>query len=96
LQRLPTDGTLSMAEFTSLVSNKKDMDEMQRVFCLFDMDSKGYIELKDLKRIAEELGEAIATDELQDMLDRADPDQDGRVTAEDFTKLMTKKLFSRE
>lgn len=95
LQRLPTDGTLSMAEFTSLFSNKKDMDEMQRVFCLFDVENKGYIELKDLKRIAEELGEAMAIDELQDMVDRADPDQDGRVTVEDFTKLMTMKLFSR-
>jgi Ca2+-binding EF-hand superfamily protein len=97
LQRLPSDGSMNLGEFITIVSSKKDMeDEVQRVFSLFDVDNKGYIELEDLKRIARELGETMAIEELQDMMDRADPDQDGRVTAEDFTKLMAMKLFSRE
>lgn len=96
LERLPHDGTLSMDEFQAIVSQKEKIGDMQRIFSLFDADQKGYISLEDLQRIADDLGESMTDEELQDMLDRADPDQDGRVTAEDFSKLMTKKLFTRE
>lgn len=96
LERLPRDGSLTLADFQTIISQKEEMDDMKRVFSLFDVQQKGYIVLEDLKRIAQDLGEAMSDEELQDMMDRADPDHDGQVTEDDFSKIMTKKLFSRD
>lgn len=35
---------------------------------------KGYITVQDLKRIAEDLGEEMTDEEIQDMFNRADAD----------------------
>ena len=96
LERLPRDGSLTLEDFQTIISQKEEMDDMKRVFSLFDVQKKGHIVLEDLKRIAQDLGESMSDEELQDMMDRADPDQDGRVTEDDFSKIMTKKLFSRD
>jgi Ca2+-binding EF-hand superfamily protein len=96
LERLPQDGSLTLVEFQTIVSQKEEVDDMKRVFSLFDVQQKGYIGLEDLKRIAQDLGESMSDEELQDMMDRADLDHDDRVTVDDFSKIMTKKLFSRE
>jgi centrin-1 len=63
------------------------------VFRLFDDDNTGSITLKNLKRVARELGETMTDEELQEMVDRADSNGDGFVSADDFYNIMTKKTF---
>ena len=55
--------------------------------------NKGFIALKDLRRISKELGELVDDNTLQEMIDRADFDLDGLVSEEEFYALMTKKAY---
>ena len=61
------------------------------MFNFFDLDKTGYISVKNLKAIVKELGENIDEHELQEMIQKADQDQDGQVSEEEFYNIMTRK-----
>jgi centrin-1 len=42
------------------------------------------------QRVAEELGENLTDEELQEMIDEADRDGDGEVNEDDFLRIMKK------
>ena len=46
-----------------------------------------------MKKIANELGESLPEDELNHMFDKADLDEDGFVTGDDFYNIMTHKIY---
>lgn len=73
--------------------NNDHRDEYQCVFDLFDAKGKGFISLSDLRRVSEELGEVMTDEELDEMISKAAPTT-GKVTAEDFQRIMTKRLFA--
>lgn len=64
------------------------------MFNLFDDDGTGKITLKNLKRVAKELGETMTDAELLEMIERADADQDGEISPDEFYSIMTKKTFT--
>lgn len=47
-----------------------------------------------MKRVAKELGETMTDAELLEMIERADADQDGEISPEEFYAIMTKKTFT--
>jgi Ca2+-binding EF-hand superfamily protein len=49
--------------------------------------------LKDLRRVAKDLGELTDDNTLQEMIERADFDHDGLISEEEFYNLLTKKAF---
>lgn len=55
-----------------------------QAFKLFDDDNTGFITLKNLKRVAKELGENLTDEELQEMIDEADRDGDGQINEDEF------------
>ena len=63
-------------------------DEIRRAFTLFDDDHSGKISLRNMKRVARELGEHLSEDELQAMIDEFDRDNDGEISAEEFMYIM--------
>lgn len=87
---------LDFDRFVTLLTMRMgdDKDDLRRVFDLFDENQTGYITIDDLKRIAADLGEAMSEEELQEMIDRADTQEKGKVSPEEFYTIMTKKLFS--
>ena len=47
----------------------------------------------ELKKVAQDLGEDLADEEIQAAFAKADLDEDGFVTAEDFYNIMTHRVY---
>jgi Ca2+-binding EF-hand superfamily protein len=91
-------GAIDFKEFldmmTARMSDKDTREDIAKVFKLFDEDKTGTISIKNLRKVARELGETMDDAELQEMIERADSDADGLVSFEDFYNIMTKKTFA--
>merc|ERR1719451_82614 len=90
-------GHIDFEEFldaiTSKLGDKETKSGISKIFALFDDDKTGTISLKNLKRVAKELGETMTDEELREMIERADSDGDGEISVADFYTIMTKKTF---
>merc|ERR1711887_96452 len=82
------NGTIEFGEFLQMMTGKmgeKDSrEDIEKVFKLFDDDSTNKISFRNLARVAEELGENIDDEELQDMINQADRDGDGEINIDEF------------
>jgi len=91
-------GAIDFKEFldmmTARMSDRDSREDIEKVFKLFDDERSGKISIKNLRRVARELGETMDDSELQEMVERADSDGDGFVTLDDFYNIMTKKTFT--
>ncbi|XP_059535000.1 centrin-2 [Myotis daubentonii] len=85
-------GKMNFNDFLTLMTQKmcdKDSkEEVLKAFKLFDDDETGTISFENLKRVSKELGEDITDEELQEMIEKADRDGDGKVDEEDFLRMM--------
>merc|ERR1711898_53799 len=100
LKKMVTDidndgnGTIEFSEFlmmmTAKMGEKDTREDIEKVFKLFD-DNNTKISFRNLARVAEELGENIDDEELQDMINQADRDGDGEINIDEFYRIMKKK-----
>ncbi|OMJ75440.1 hypothetical protein SteCoe_25407 [Stentor coeruleus] len=85
---------VDFAGFVDLLSGNNEetstVDEIRMIFNIFDVDKKGFIELKNLKRIARELGESLNEKDLMELIRKSDLDGDGKVSFDDFYSIMTR------
>merc|ERR1719401_265929 len=85
-------GTISIETFQSVMAVKMrtrdPKEEAVKAFRLFDDDETGSISLKNLRRVAKELGENMTDDELQLIIDYCDLDQRGQISMEDFCNVL--------
>ena len=70
-------------------------EEVEKVFRLFDEERSGYITFRALKRVVNELGEGLSEEEMQEMIDEADRDQDGKISFEEFYRVMRRPRRKR-
>merc|ERR1711971_285379 len=71
--------------------DKNSKVEIDKVFALFDEDETGSISFRNLKRIAQELGESLTDEELQEMIEEADRDGNGMISPDEFYRVMRKR-----
>merc|ERR1711974_102104 len=85
------NGTIDFIEFLSLMSRKtKDTDteeELIEAFKVFDKDADGFISASEMKNSMENLGEAVSTEEVDEMIHEADLDGDGQINYDEFVKM---------
>ncbi|OLL23723.1 Cell division control protein 31 [Neolecta irregularis DAH-3] len=86
-------GIISYDDFarvmTERIAARNPLDEVRRAFALFDDDNTGTISIRNLRRVAKELGENLDEEELEAMIAEFDLDQDGEINEEEFIKIMT-------
>ncbi|KAK9900492.1 EF-hand [Cystobasidium minutum MCA 4210] len=86
-------GQMQFDDFSKVVTERilarDPLDEIRRAFRLFDDDGTGRISIRNLKRVAKELGENLDDEELQAMIDEFDLDQDGEISEAEFIAIMT-------
>lgn len=62
---------------TDWMLQRDPKEDLLKAFKLFDDDETGKISLRNLRRVARELGENMSEDELRAMIDEFDGDNDG-------------------
>lgn len=67
------------------------MEECRRAFKLFDVEGRGIITVEDLRRVMDDLGQAIEEQELQSMIREFDSEGKGGINEDEFIKIMLKK-----
>ncbi|GBE59309.1 centrin [Babesia ovata] len=87
-------GTVTYDDYFKIVKTKildrDPAEEIAKAFKLFADVNTGTISLKDLRRVADELGEVVSDEELAEMIKEADRDNDGVVSEAEFMKIMRK------
>jgi centrin-1 len=88
-------GSVEFQEFAEMMTermNSRDTrEEIMKVFALFDEEGTGKITFRNLKRVAQELGEDLTDEELNEMIDEADRTGEGAINQEDFFRVMKKR-----
>ncbi|GMH58572.1 hypothetical protein TrRE_jg11460 [Triparma retinervis] len=69
-------------------SERDPGEEIKKAFELFDDDRTGKIGMRNMRRIARELGENLSEEELQAMIEEFDRDQDGEINEDEFNYIM--------
>ncbi|KAI8613918.1 hypothetical protein BC830DRAFT_1066068 [Chytriomyces sp. MP71] len=86
-------GLIEYADFakvmTERILDRDPLDEIKKAFQLFDDDGTGKISVRNLRRVAKEIGENLDDEELQAMIDEFDLDQDGEINEQEFIAIMT-------
>ncbi|THD25891.1 Centrin [Fasciola hepatica] len=75
---------------TKKMTDKDSREDHVRAFQMFDEEEKGYINFSNLKNVAKVLGEDIGDEEIQEMIDEGDKSGNGKVSEQEFLRLMRK------
>ncbi|XP_063279867.1 centrin-3 isoform X1 [Prinia subflava] len=86
-------GKITFEDFNEVVTDwildRDPQEEILKAFKLFDDDDSGKISLRNLRRVARELGENMSDEELRAMIEEFDKDGDGEINQEEFIAIMT-------
>ena len=90
-------GGIEFPEFVKLatakLSDKENRADIMKVFNSFDVNRSGKFTTLELKKVAKDIGEDLTEEEIDHMFKKADLDDDGFVTAEDFYNIMTHQVY---
>jgi centrin-1 len=86
---------ISQPDFFEIMRDKMhekgSREEIMKIFQLFDEEHTGRITLRNLKRIALEIGDPATEEELREMIAEADRDGDGALNFDEFYRVMRRR-----
>merc|ERR1712183_443936 len=83
------DGMINYEEFQDMMAKSMRNTNLKEAFKVFDQDGDGFISKIELKQTMIQLEGRVLTDlELDEMMSEGDIDSDGRISYEEFAKLM--------
>eukprot|EP00092_Neocalanus_flemingeri_P042476 GFUD01046432.1.p1 GENE.GFUD01046432.1~~GFUD01046432.1.p1 ORF type:complete len:152 (-),score=65.22 GFUD01046432.1:19-474(-) len=86
------DGTIDFQEFLGMMkqkANEADQEsDLKEAFMIFDRDKNGYIDMKELKQVANMLGATLTKEEVDEFMREADVDGNGKLDYDEFVKMM--------
>ncbi|KAH6911141.1 centrin 3 [Coprinopsis sp. MPI-PUGE-AT-0042] len=82
-------GLRGFRQMSDKIQARDPIEEIRRAFQLFDDDNTGKISIRNLRRVAKEIGDRLEDDELQAMIDEFDLDGDGEINEQEFLAIMT-------
>ncbi|GET93460.1 calmodulin, putative [Leishmania tarentolae] len=91
---LDSNGVIDFPEFLTLVATKlndpeeKEL-EMRRAFRMYDLGNTGYITAPNLRFVMGHLGCFLTAEQAFEMISEADADGDGKLSFDDFRRVMT-------
>lgn len=78
----------SSSNSTSQAADDDLTQDLVAAFRVFDRDGNGYITRDELKSAMDMIGENVTEYQLNEMLELADADKDGRINYEEFARLL--------
>ncbi|CAJ1015161.1 EF-hand domain/EF-hand domain pair/EF hand, putative [Leishmania lindenbergi] len=91
---LDSNGVIDFPEFLTLVATKlndpeeKEL-EMRRAFRMYDLGNTGFISVSNLRFVMGRLGCSLTAEQAFDMISEEDTDGDGKLSFDDFRRVMT-------
>lgn len=86
--------TIEFNEFLQMMSKQQvkllSKDSLKDAFSIFDKDDDGYISVEELRNIMKNLGDKMSDEELDEMIDLADPNHEGLVNYLEFVMMLAK------
>lgn len=70
-------------------------EELREAFRIFDRSGNGYINAKELKHGMVFLGERLSDEEVEEMMNEADSDRDGKISFEGIQQAELSEHFLR-
>ena len=59
-------------------------EELKAAFAVFDADGSGHITKEEITKLCEELGVDASKKEINDLMESADADNDGKISYDEF------------
>ena len=84
---LSVDDFLQFA--VEILSNRDSTDSLKKSFACFDAEDKGFVVMKDLRRVCKEIHEMFSDEDLQMMMHHIDKDGGGSVTLDEWITVMS-------
>ncbi|KAL4237937.1 calmodulin-like 3 [Mactra antiquata] len=88
--------TLNFEEFQRFLSKRQPKtpeDKMKRIFKICDRDGNGSITAEELRSTMKRLGLKITEEDFQNLLAKADTDNDGEINYDEFVKAFPSGLL---
>merc|ERR1719240_28536 len=76
--------------------SNEQIEEIKEAFNIFDVDSSGSIDYRELKAAMKALGVQVKKDELKKMIQDVDADGSGSVEFPEFLQMMTAKMGTND
>jgi Ca2+-binding EF-hand superfamily protein len=79
---------LFYALLSGVIAERSSVRTMLESFQLFDVDNKGFVSIKDIRRVAIEAGVVLTEDEIALIVTAVDKDSDGEIDFDEWLKLI--------